>query len=136
MKRQRGSYDRDHFNRIVLNIRVGTVGRTGGSVKVQWFFLGRRLIDPQKMIVYGREEKPVTVPAGYFTECFAAAPILKSHVLNLAALGERYVSGVQHDGWIVCVADRQDRILADKASSEMLRDLFRDQSQFRKLPSQ
>jgi hypothetical protein len=131
-----GSYDRDHFNRTILNIRVGTVGRTGGSVKVQWFFLGRRLSDPQQRIVYGRGEKSVAVPAGYFTECYAAAPVLKSHVLNLATRGERYVSGAQHDGWVACIVDRQDRTLLDKASSESLQKLFHDRSQFERLPSQ
>jgi hypothetical protein len=130
-----GSYDRDHFNRIILNIRVGTVGKTGGPVKVQWFFLGRRLSDPQQRIVYGRGEKSVAVPAKYFTECYAAAPVLKSHVLNLAARGERYVSGAQHDGWVVCIVDRQDRILADRASSEELQKLFHDSPQFARLPS-
>lgn len=26
-----GSYDRDHFGRLILNVRLGTVGRTGGQ---------------------------------------------------------------------------------------------------------
>jgi hypothetical protein len=131
-----GSYDRDHFNRIILNIRVGTVGNTGGPVKVQWFFVGRRLSNPQQRIVYGKGEKSVVVPPKYFAECYAAAPILKSHVLNLAARGERYVSGAQHDGWVVCIIDRQDRILTDRASSEELQKLFHDPLQFAGLPSQ
>jgi hypothetical protein len=131
-----GSYDHDHFNRIILNIRVGTVGNTGATVRVQWFFVGHRLSNPQQRIVYGKGEKSVVVPAKYFTECYAAAPILKSHVLNLAARGERYVSGAQHDGWVVCIVDRQDRILTDRASSEELQTLFHDPSQFAGLPSE
>jgi hypothetical protein len=130
-----GSYDHDHFNRIILNIRVGTVGNTSGPVKVQWFFLGRRLSDPQQRIVYGKGEKSVVVPAKYFTECYAAAPILKSHVLNLAARGERYLSGAQHDGWVVSIVDSSSRILADRASSEELQKLFHNASQFASLPS-
>jgi hypothetical protein len=35
-----GSYDRDHFGRLVLSIRLGTVGRAGGPMKIQWFWVG------------------------------------------------------------------------------------------------
>ena len=45
------------------------------------------------------------VPAKYFTECYAVALVLKSHVLNLAARGERYASGVQHDESVVCIVE-------------------------------
>ena len=130
-----GSYDRDHFGRLILKIRLGTVGRTGGPMKVQWFWIGRKLNDIGKLIVYGKGEKMVAVPARYFVELYAAAPILKSHVLNLAAAGERYVSGAQHDGWIVCASDVNGRILAEKASSEALLNLFNDSEQFAKLES-
>jgi hypothetical protein len=130
-----GSYDRDHFGRIILNIRLGTVGRTGGPMKIQWFFIGRKLSDLQRLIVYGTGEKGVMVPAGYFTECYAASPVLKNSALNLAAIGERYVSGAQHDGWIVCATDGRDRRLAEKASSESLLNLFHDAAQFSKLLS-
>ena len=128
-----GSYDRDHFGRLILKIRLGTVGRTGGPMRVQWFWIGRKLNDIGKLIVYGKGEKMVAVPARYFVECYAAAPILKSHVLNLAAAGERYVSGAQHDGWIVCASDVNGQILAEKASSEALLKLFNDSEQFAKL---
>jgi hypothetical protein len=130
-----GSYDRDHFGRLILNIRLGTVGRTGGPMKIQWFWIGRPLIDINRLIVYGKGGKVVEVPARYFTECYAAAPVLKNHTLNLAALGERYVSGAQHDGWIVCASDSKGQILAEKASSESLLNLFNDADQFSKLPS-
>jgi hypothetical protein len=130
-----GSYDRDHFGRLILNIRLGTVGRSGGPMKVQWFFIGRKLIDMNTLVIYGKGEKMVAVPARYFAECYAAAPIVKSHTLNLAALGERYVSGVLPDGWIVCASDSKNRILAEKASSEPLLALFNDADQFSKLQS-
>jgi len=130
-----GSYDRDHFGRLILNIRLGTVGRTGGPMKIQWFWIGRPLIDINRLIVYGKGDKVVEVPAGYFTECYAAAPVLKNRVLNLAALGERYVSGAQHDGWIACARDSKGHILAEKASSESLLNLFNDAARFSKLPS-
>jgi len=81
-----GSYDRDYFGRLILNIRLGTVGRTGGPMKIQWFWIGRPLIDINRLIVYGKGEKVVVVPARYFTEYYAAAPILKNHTLNLVAL--------------------------------------------------
>jgi hypothetical protein len=130
-----GSYDRDYFGRLILNIRLGTVGRKGGPMKIQWFWIGRPLINTNRLIVYGKGEKAVEVPAGYFAECYAAAPVLKNHTLNLAALGERYVSGAQHDGWIVCASDANDRILAEKASTESLLNLFNDADQFSKLLS-
>jgi hypothetical protein len=130
-----GSYDRDHFGTLILKIRLGTVARTGEPMKVQWFWIRRKLNDIGKLIVYGKGEKMVAVPARYFVECYAAAPILKSHVLNLAAAGERYVSGAQHDGWIVCASDVNGHILAKKASSEALLNLFSDSEQFAKLES-
>jgi hypothetical protein len=130
-----GSYDRDHFGRLILNIRLGTVGRSGGPMKVQWFFIGRKLIDMNTLVIYGKGEKMVEVPARYFVECYAAAPIVKSHTLNLAALGERYVSGVLPDSWIVCASDSKNHVLAEKASSEPLLALFDDADQFSKLQS-
>src|SRR5262249_21518676 len=104
-------------------------------MKIQWFWIGRPLIDINRLIVYGKGEKVVEVPAGYFTECYAAAPVLKNRVLNLAVLGERYVSGAQHDGWIACARDSKGHILAEKASSESLLNLFNDAARFSKLPS-
>jgi hypothetical protein len=130
-----GSYDRDYFGRLILNIRLGTVGRTGGPMKIQWFWIGRPLIDINRLIVYGNGEKMVEVPARYFTECYAAAPVLKNHTLNLVALGERYVSGAQHDGWIVCASDSKGRVLAEKASSESLLSLFNNADRFSRLAS-
>jgi hypothetical protein len=130
-----GSYDRDYFGRLILNIRLGTVSRTGGPMKIQWFWIGRPLIDINRLIVYGKGEKVVEVPARYFAECYAAAPVLKNHTLNLVALGERYASGAQHDGWIVSASDSKGHILAEKASSESLVNLFNDADQFSKLPS-
>src|SRR5205823_6490785 len=130
-----GSYDRDHSGMTILNIRLGTVGRTGGLMKIQWFWIGRKLTDMNRLVIYGKGEKMVEVPARYFIECYAAAPIVKSHTLNLAALGERYVSGVLPDGWIVCASDSKNRILAEKASSEPLLALFNDADQFSKLQS-
>lgn len=128
-----GSYDRDHYGRLILNIRLGTVGNSGGPMKLQWFFIGRKLSDFNKLIVYGKGEKMVSVPAKYFVECYAAAPLIKSHVLNLAAIGEQYVSGVLPYGWIVCASDFKDRVLAQRASSESLVALFNDQQRFAKL---
>src|SRR5260370_28070780 len=130
-----GSYDRDYFGRLILNIRLGTVGRTGGPMKIQWFWIGRPLIDINRLILYGKGEKVVEVPARYFTECYAAAPVLKNPTLNLAAAGERYVSGAQHAGWIVCASDSKSHILAEKASSESLLNLFNDADQFSKWTS-
>ena len=130
-----GSYDRDYFGRIILKIRLGTVGRTRGPMKIQWFWIGRPLIDINRLIIYGKGEKVVEVPGGYFAECYAAAPVLKNHTLNLAALGERYVSGAQHDGWIVCASDATDRVLAEKASTESLLNLFNNADRFSKLLS-
>ncbi len=54
-----GSYGRDYFGRLILNIRLGTVGRTGGPMKIQWFWIGRSLIDINRLIVYGKGEKVV-----------------------------------------------------------------------------
>ncbi len=130
-----GSYDRDHFGRLILKIRLGTVGATGGPMKIQWFWIGRPLINMSNLILYGQGEKIVSVPSRYFVECYAAAPVLKSHVLNLAASGKRYVSGAQHDGWIVCASDSKGRILAEKASTESLLTLFNDPDRFSELPS-
>lgn len=128
-----GSYDRDHYGRLVLNIRLGTVGNTEGEMKIQWYWIGRKLKNIQQLFVYGKGERTVLVPAKYFTECYAAAPLLKSHTLNLAALGERYVSGAQHEGWIVCATDPADHVLAEKASSESLLNLFNDHERFSEL---
>lgn len=110
------------------------LGKRLGIVRPR-FFVGRKLSDPNQLIVYGKGEKMVTVPPKYFTGCYAAAPILKSHRLNLVMLGEQYVSGAKQEGWIVCASDSRNRVLAAKASSEFLLNLFYDDSRFSKLLS-
>jgi hypothetical protein len=127
-----GSYDRDRFQRTVLKVRVGTTSRTSGAVDVAVFWIGRRLID-NKQVVYGHERKTVRVPPAYFAEGYVVAPELISNVTNYATLGKRYVQGAKHDGWIVAVLDQQDGVLASKASSEPLRQLFHNRPEFAKL---
>jgi hypothetical protein len=124
-----GSYERDHFDRVVLGIRVGTVGPAGGEVKAQIYFIGRKL-DNNERYIYGREEKPLAIPPAYFTQCYVASPQLKSNTVHMAVVGEDISStyhratGSQRDGWIVCIIDDKYRVLASTASSESLHKMF------------
>lgn len=128
-----GSYDRDRLDRVILAARAGTVGRRGGPVRVDFFFIGRQLSNMAR-VVYGRTEKSLDVRPGYFAECYAASPRTKSHVLHLEAISEHYVSGAIHDGWVVSVVDlTTHREIAMKASSDELARLFNDTAQFQRM---
>lgn len=127
-----GSYDREQFHRLGLKIRVGTTDRAGGNVTVDWYWIGRKLVGSD-LVVYGRGSKQLVVPAAYFNECFAVSPELNQRDRNYVLINERYVTGARHEGWIVTVRGRDDRIMADKASSEPLRQLFHRVTEFEKI---
>jgi hypothetical protein len=128
-----GSYDHNNFHRIVLNVRAGTVGRTGGPVKIRVCFVGTTLIDGHP-VIYGTDEKPAVIPPAYFTEVNFASPELKNRILNLAAAGRSYVSGAVHSGWIVWVIDNQGRIVGGKVSSDALSRFIYDSNALATLP--
>jgi len=127
-----GSFDRDHFHRVVLKIRAGTTDHTGGPVKIAWFWIGRRMID-NELTVYGLGGQQLQIPAAYFKECYAAAPELGNREVNLPAINRRYVSGAKYEGWIVTVSDSNNQMMQVKASSEPLRQLYLNQAEFSKL---
>lgn len=128
-----GSYERGVTQRTVLKMRVGTTSRASGTAIVGWYFLGRAM-NNYRTVIYGSGEKRLTIPAAYFTESYTAAPDLKSHDLTLVTLGQRFVSGALHDGWIVYVRNDNGEIMASKASRSELLDLFNRRDEFSKLP--
>lgn len=127
-----GSYDREQFHRLALKIRVGTTDSAGGLVKVDWFWVGRKMID-NAFVIYGRGSKELEIPRTYFTECFAVAPEINQRDRNYVLINQRYVSGARHEGWVVCVRDPKGRVLAAKGSSEPMLQLFRSSSEFDRL---
>jgi hypothetical protein len=127
-----GDYDREQFHGMALKIRVGTTENTAGRVILNWFWLGRRVVD-NALVIYGGGTKEVNVPRAYFTELYAVAPQSRQRDRNFPLAGARYISGTRHEGWIVSVRDPRNRLLAAKASSEPMLQLFRDAAQFDKL---
>ena len=127
-----GSYDREQFHGLALKIRVGTTENVGGHVILNWFWLGRRLID-NAPVIYGGGTKEVNIPRAYFTEMFAVAPPLRQRDRNYVLAGARYVTGARHEGWVVSVRNTRNQLLAAKASSEPMLQLFRNESEFDKL---
>jgi hypothetical protein len=127
-----GSYDREQFHGMALKIRVGTTENIGGRVTLNWFWLGRRLVD-NALVIYGGGTKEVNIPRAYFTEVFALAPPIGQRDRNYVLAGARYVTGARHEGWVVSVRDSANRLLAAKASSEPMLQLFRNEQAFDKL---
>ena len=127
-----GAYDRDHFHGLALKIRVGTTDSDSGRVMVSWFWLGRKLLG-NDLVIYGGSTKEVEVPRAYFTELFAVAPPIRERDRSYVLTGARYITGTRHEGWVVSVRDRRNRILGARASSEPMLELFRNQSEFEKL---
>jgi hypothetical protein len=126
-----GSYDKEQRHRMALKIRVGTTGREGGEAEVRWYWIGRTLIE-NRLVVYGGGARKLEIPAGYFKEFYMVAPFINQRDRNYV-MGPRYVTGARHEGWVICVVDRQQRFLAAKASSEPMQRLFKDWDQFEKL---
>ena len=127
-----GSYDREQFHGMALKIRVGTTENVGGRITLNWFWLGRRLVD-NALVIYGGGTKEVNIPRAYFAEVFAVAPPIKQRDRNYVLAGARYVTGARHEGWVVSVRDSTNRLLAAKASSEPMLQLFRNEQEFDKL---
>jgi hypothetical protein len=127
-----GSYDREQFHGLALKIRVGTTENVGGRVTLNWFWLGRRLVD-NALIIYGGGTKEVNIPRAYFTELFAVAPPIRQRDRNYILAGARYITGARHEGWVVSVRNRRNQLLAAKASSEPMLQLFRNEPEFDKL---
>jgi hypothetical protein len=127
-----GSYDREHLHRMALKIRVGTTEDTGGRVTLNWFWLGRRQVD-NALVVYGGGTKELTIPRAYFTELYTLAPQIRQRDQNFVLAGAHYVTGARHEGWIVSVRDSRNHLLAAKASSEPMLQLFRNEAEFDKL---
>jgi hypothetical protein len=125
-------YDREQFHGMALKIRVGTTENIGGRVTLNWFWLGRRLVD-NALVIYGGGTKEVNIPRAYFTEVFAVAPPIGQRDRNYILAGARYVTGARHEGWVVSVRDPANRLLAAKASSEPMLQLFRNEQAFDKL---
>jgi hypothetical protein len=123
-----GSYDRDRFDRTFLHIRAGTVGHGGGTARVAWYFIAQPIATgatAQDRYVYGRGEQMIEIRPGYFAECSAASPPLKSHTLHLALAGRHNVSGALHSGWLVTVTDvATNRVAGIKGSSQDLERQF------------
>jgi len=117
---------------MALKIRVGTTENVGGRITLNWFWLGRRLVD-NALVIYGGGTKEVNIPRAYFTEVFAVAPPIKQRDRNYVLPGARYVTGAQHEGWVVSARDSTNRLLAAKASSEPMLQLFRNEGEFDKL---
>src|SRR5947199_183943 len=82
---------------------------------------------------YGGGTKEVNIPRAYFTEVFAVAPPIRQRDRNYVLAGARYVTGARHEGWVVSVRDSTNRLLAAKASSEPMLQLFRNEQEFDKL---
>jgi hypothetical protein len=125
-------YDREQFHGMALKIRVGTTENVGGGVTLNWFWLGRRLVD-NALVIYGGGTKEVNIPRAYFTEVFAVAPPIGQRDRNYILAGARYITGARHEGWVVSVRDPANRLLAAKASSEPMLQLFRNEQAFDKL---
>jgi hypothetical protein len=125
-------YDREQFHGMALKIRVGTTENIGGLITLNWFWLGRRLVD-NGLVIYGGGTKEVNIPRGYFTEVFAVARPIRQRDRNYVLAGARYVTGARHEGWVVSVRDPANRLLAARASSEPMLQLFRNEQAFDKL---
>jgi hypothetical protein len=99
-----GTYDRDfQRNKSVATSTVNT-GRVPASVRITIYWFAQNLAD-KKTVLFAFDEnvseiKPMTTFKANFD-----MPTLESSVLNLQALGEKWVSGAKFAGWLVVATE-------------------------------
>jgi hypothetical protein len=114
-----GSYDRDYNVGKRLRVLVRDISRKVSAVDVDVYFVGRLQPDNTRFI-YAHHHEAVELHGLLEVEGSVIAPDLKLSVLNLAALGQRYQSGAEIDGWIVLGTYRGTRFGVRAANQTLL----------------
>lgn len=116
-----GSYDRDLKKRMSIEVTVRDFSRKSPPATARVYFIARPLQGGSRFI-YAQRDLPIAFGGQIDVTARVDAPDLKSSVLNLAALRERYVSGGEIEGWVVA-GEVDGRIFQVKASRQPLLDL-------------
>jgi hypothetical protein len=95
-----GSYDQTttHGKRVKVSVR--DVGGHSAACTIHVYFVARSLAKGTHLI-YSDQERQLVINGGIEDSILVDAPPIESRVLNLQALGEQYVSGLEMEGWIV-----------------------------------
>jgi hypothetical protein len=116
-----GSYDRDYIDSKKLRILVRDVSRKVAAADVDVYFVAQPMPSGARFI-YAHHHELVKMNGLIDAEGAVVAPDIKSRVLNLEALRERYSSGAEHDGWIV-IGSYGGQRFGVRASSQTLLDI-------------
>jgi hypothetical protein len=94
-----GSYDQTttHGKRVKVSVR--DVGGHSAVCTIHVYFVARSLAKNMHFI-YSDQERQLVINGRIEDSIELDAPPITSRVLNLQALGEQYVSGLEMEGWI------------------------------------
>jgi hypothetical protein len=95
-----GSYDQTTTHGKRVKVSVHDVGGHSAVCTIHVYFVAKSLAKGAHLI-YSDQERQLAINGGIEDSILVDAPPIQSRVLNLQALGEQYVSGVEMEGWIV-----------------------------------
>ncbi len=114
-----GSYDRDYHRGKRILITVRDFSRKIPQCDVSVYFVAHPVFNPNVHFIYDRKEFSPQFRGRIEVIGPVDAGELRARVINLAALGERYGSGADLDGWIV-VGKLSGRVFDIRASNQTL----------------
>jgi hypothetical protein len=94
-----GSYDQTTTHGKRVKVSVHDVGGHSAVCTIHVYFVARSLAKNMHFI-YSDQERQLVINGGIEDSIELDAPLITSRVLNLQALGEQYVSGLEMEGWI------------------------------------
>ena len=94
-----GSYDQTTTHGKRVNVSVHDVGGHSAVCTIHVYFVAKAKAENVHFI-YSDQERQLVIDHGIENEVLVDAPRIQSRELNLQALGEKYVSGAEMQGWI------------------------------------
>jgi hypothetical protein len=117
-----GSYDRDYARGKRILVTVRDFSRKVPSCDVAVYFIARPLFTAAGRFIYDRKEFSPQFRGRLEISGPVSSQDLHARILNLAALGQKYGSGAEMDGWIV-VGKLEGRVFDIRASSQTLLEI-------------
>jgi hypothetical protein len=117
-----GSYDREYHRGKRILVTVRDFSRKVPACDISVYFIAHPMFNPSIHFIYDRKEFSPQFRGRIEVVGPVDAGELKARVLNLAALGERYGSGADLDGWIV-IGKFNGRVFDVRASNQTLLEI-------------
>jgi hypothetical protein len=94
-----GSYDQTTTHGKRVKVSVHDVGGNSALCTIHVYFVAKAVAENVHFI-YSDQERQLAIDHGMENSVLVDAPQIQSRELNLQALGEKYASGAEMEGWI------------------------------------